>query len=35
MIMDPVAALSLIGNPEVSGLALMDKEKLKRVMVQL
>jgi uncharacterized protein (DUF302 family) len=35
MIMDPVAALALIGNPEVSGLALMVKEKLERVMVQI
>lgn len=32
MIMDPVAALSLIGNPEVSGLANMVKEKLERVL---
>jgi uncharacterized protein (DUF302 family) len=32
MIMDPEAALSLIGNPQVSGLAAMVKEKLERVM---
>ena len=32
MIMDPVAALSLIGNPEVAGLAGMVKEKLERVL---
>ena len=35
MIMDPVAALSLIGNPEVTGLAGMVKEKLVRVLAQL
>jgi uncharacterized protein (DUF302 family) len=32
MIMDPVAALSLIDNPEVAGLATMVKEKLERVL---
>ncbi len=32
MIMDPVAALSLIGNPEVARLAGMVKEKLERVL---
>ncbi|HXE97725.1 MAG TPA: DUF302 domain-containing protein [Dongiaceae bacterium] len=32
MIMDPVAALSLINNPEVAGLAGMVKEKLERVL---
>jgi uncharacterized protein (DUF302 family) len=32
MIMDPEAALSLIGNPQVSDLAAMVKEKLERVM---
>jgi uncharacterized protein (DUF302 family) len=35
MIMDPEAALSLIGNPQVSGLASMVKEKLERVLTQL
>ena len=35
MIMDPVAAFSLIGNPEVAGLAGMVKEKLERVLVQM
>lgn len=35
MIMDPVAALSLIGNPEVVGLAGSVKEKLERVLAQL
>ncbi|HEX9080289.1 MAG TPA: DUF302 domain-containing protein [Desulfuromonadaceae bacterium] len=32
MIMDPVAALSLIGNPEVAGLAATVKGKLERVL---
>jgi len=32
MIMDPVAALSLINNPEVADLADMVKEKLERVL---
>jgi len=32
MIMDPVAALSLINNPEVAGLADMVKVKLERVL---
>ncbi|NVN91249.1 MAG: DUF302 domain-containing protein [Desulfuromonadales bacterium] len=32
MFMDPVAALSLIGNPEVASLAGMVKEKLERVL---
>ncbi len=35
MIMDPEAALSLIGNPQVSGLAARVREKLERVLVQL
>ena len=35
MIMDPVAALSLIGNPEVASLAATVKEKLTRVLAQL
>ena len=35
MIMDPVAALSLIGNPEITGLAGMVKEKLTRVLAQV
>lgn len=35
MIMDPVAALSLIGNPEVAGLAAKVKEKLERVLAAL
>ncbi|MBC7963654.1 MAG: DUF302 domain-containing protein [Steroidobacteraceae bacterium] len=35
MVMDPVAAFSLIGNPEVAGLAGMVKEKLERVMLQV
>jgi uncharacterized protein (DUF302 family) len=32
LIMDPAAALSLVGNPEVAGLAGMVKEKLERVL---
>jgi len=32
MIMDPVAALSLIGNPAIAGLAGVVKEKLERVL---
>ena len=35
MIMDPEAALSLIGNPQVSGLAGMVKEKLERVLAKV
>jgi len=35
MIMDPEAALSLIGNPQVYGLAARVKEKLERVLAQL
>ena len=35
MIMDPVAALSLIANPEVDGLARMVKEKLERLLALL
>ncbi len=35
MIMDPEAALSLIGNPQVSDLASQVKEKLERVLAQL
>ncbi len=35
MIMDPVAALGLIGNPEVAGLAGMVREKLERVLAAL
>jgi uncharacterized protein (DUF302 family) len=35
MIMDPEAALSLIGNPRVSGLAALVKEKLKRVLASV
>lgn len=32
MIMDPVAALSLIGNPEISQLAGKVREKMERVL---
>ncbi|OGT99081.1 MAG: hypothetical protein A2X80_09590 [Geobacteraceae bacterium GWB2_52_12] len=35
MVMDPVAALSLIGNPEITGLASMVKQKMERVLSQL
>jgi uncharacterized protein (DUF302 family) len=35
MIMDPVAALGLIGNPAVSGLAATVKEKLERVLAAI
>lgn len=35
MIMDPVAALSIIGNPEVAGLAGMVKEKMDRVLAHI
>jgi uncharacterized protein (DUF302 family) len=35
MVMDPVAALSLIDNPDVTGIAVMVKEKLARVLAQL
>ena len=35
MIMDPVAALSLIGNPEVAGIAAMVKETLERVLMRI
>ncbi|TWJ16682.1 DUF302 domain-containing protein [Geobacter argillaceus] len=35
MIMDPVAALSLIGNPEVEELALLVKQKMERVLSAL
>jgi uncharacterized protein (DUF302 family) len=35
MIMDPVAALSLIGNPEVSGLATQVKQKMEHVLSAL
>lgn len=35
MVMDPVAALSLIGNSEVNDLAGMVKEKMLRVLAQL
>lgn len=35
MIMDPVAALSLIGNDEVTGLATQVKEKMQRVLAAL
>lgn len=35
MIMDPVAALSLIGNPEVAGLAGKVREKLERALAQV
>lgn len=35
MVMDPVAALSLIGNPDVSALALTVKEKMHRVLAAL
>lgn len=31
MVMDPVAALSLIGNPEITGLASMVRQKMERV----
>jgi uncharacterized protein (DUF302 family) len=35
MIMDPAAALSLIGNPEVAGIAAMVKETLERVLARI
>lgn len=35
MIMDPVAALSLIGNPEIAELALLVKQKMERVLSAL
>jgi len=35
MIMDPESVLALIGNPELTGLAAMVKEKLARVLAQL
>lgn len=35
MIMDPVAALGLIGNPEVAGLAATVRQRLERVLAAL
>lgn len=35
MVMDPVAALSLIGNPEIEELALLVKQKMERVLSAL
>jgi uncharacterized protein (DUF302 family) len=35
MVMDPVAALGLIGNPEITGLAGMVREKLERVLAAM
>jgi uncharacterized protein (DUF302 family) len=35
MIMDPVAALSLIGNPEISEVAMLVKQKMERVLSAL
>jgi uncharacterized protein (DUF302 family) len=35
MVMDPVAALSIIGNPEVAGLAGMVKERMNRVLAHI
>ncbi len=35
MIMDPVAALSLIGNPEIEELAMLVKQKMERVLSAL
>lgn len=35
MVMDPVAALSLIGNPDVSALALTVKERMQKVLAAL
>lgn len=35
MIMDPISALSLIDNPDVTGIAVMVREKMGRVLAQL
>lgn len=35
MVMDPVAALAMIGNPEIDGIARMIAEKLRRVVAAL
>lgn len=35
MVMDPIAALSLIGNPEITELAMLVKQKMERVLSAL